>query len=313
MRGTQREKGNSDNPFSEYQTIYASLFSNILAPSDGEYKAGVNDAVYFNTALLLDETMQADPKILAKVGDKKTINLGRETSLTGYLKSVSVKDDEIKGKKTKKVEIVLFDPEAKYNSPIGDKDDPRNGEVCGELYVISSAFTLKSKELLGKLANVAADEKINIAIVRATTKESGRKTPMTTKDGKAIYNVLVFQNEKNISPKFAELKYEWVDGTDAWVIEYNKIIEENQDEDRRNAMDKFFRKYVDTVMNLSAHELFLSRLNKLGYDLVDNGVNKDGTKRMKYVKLGTTSNETVVEDEAEFVDAGKDEGDDLPF
>jgi len=301
MLGSQRNSSNSsDNPFSGYQNFYLNLYALVLGPNDEGYQKGVNDQMYFNAVLTLDEQMKRNPKIMERARSSSTSSnsayytLGRETSLNGVLlKSLYVKEDTINGKKTKRLIVTVFDPNAIYTNPFEDidGDNPNNGKVTGAIYQISSSFTMKGKELINKLANLKTNEPFDVFITQAKEKDDDGKytIPIKTKTGQLIYNINIRQNEQMVMSRFGDPEKLSSVVNDEWNEQFLSILndEELDPQEVRLKIDKFFTKFITN--NFSDYvfaEMFLPYLQKeMGYNLVENGRNQDGTPRMKYVRI----------------------------
>lgn len=287
-----QEKNSTSNPFVGYQTFYLRLFANVHAPDQEGYVKGKNDHMYFKLTLVVDENMKKNDQVTAITKGENYHPLAESKKVSGFLKSVSVSKDVVNGKPTKKIQFVLYDPTAPYYNPFEEVDanNPLNGKTTGALYIVSSAFTLKSKELLSKLANVdgsITDQPITVSIVPANSKESGYKEQIVIA-GKKVYNILVKQGDNVVRERFGDPSRGSFIQQDSWNEDYLRILNEFTDDDLRIEMDRFYEKFVKNVMSASVHEMFLSSLRNHGYDLVENGTNQDGTPRLKYIKLGET-------------------------
>ena len=288
-----QERTSTDNPFVGYQTFYLRLFANVHAPDEEGYAKGKNDHMFFKLTLVVDEKMKNNSKVREITNGDNYHVLPEVKKVSGYLKSVGVFKDTINGKPTKKIQFVLYDPTAPYYNPFEsvDTENPLNGKVVGAQYVISSAFTLKSKELLSKLSNIdtsVTDQMVTISIVPANSKESGYKDPIIIK-GKRVFNILIKQGDSLIRDRFGNPERGSFIQQDSWNEDYLRIMQEFEDNDLRIEMDRFYERFVKAVMAPSVHEMFLSSLRHNGYDLVENGTNQDGTPKLKYVKLGGES------------------------
>lgn len=292
------EQNNSQNPFNGYQTIYLSLFSNNVAPDHKDFVRGVNDSMHFRAALALDQNQKSNSKIMELTKGKEYFSLPTEKKVSGYLKSVMVLKETIDGKPSKKVQITLFDPMAPYYNPFEsiDTTNPKNGTTVGAVYIIKSAFTLKSKELLSKLSNLdtTSDEMITISVVPANTKDSGYKDQLVIK-GKKIYNIFIKQGETVLRERFGDIEKSSFVKHDNWNEQYVSILAENEDDALRINMDGFYEKFVKTVLAAEVNDIFLRTLRDLlKYELVPNGTNQDGTPRMKYSPLESVLDATDV-------------------
>jgi len=287
-----QERSSTDNPFVGYETFYLRLFANVHAPDQEGYIKGKNDHSYFNLTLVVDDKMKKNPKVNEIIKDSNYFVLPETKKVSGFLKSVAVLKDTVNGKPTKKIQIVLYDPTAPYYNPFEevDAENPLNGKVVGAQYIISSAFTLKGKELLGKLANIDSSnttDMVTISVVPANSKDSGYKDPMII-NGKRVFNMLVKQGDTVVKDRFGDPARGSFIQQDSWNENYLQILKDFEDIDLRIEMDRFYEKFVKTVMGPLVHEMFLSSLRNNGYDLVENGTNADGTPKMKYIKLGET-------------------------
>lgn len=311
-RGNQpNAAGNSNNPFKGYQTFYYSLFSNVHAPDEEGFQRGVNDEMIFKSTLQLDNEMQNNSAIMEKTDGKNYFSLPKEKKVSGFLKSISVVKDTIKGKPTKQIEITLFDPEDMYYNPFEkiDTENLKNGTVTGAIYKIKTAFTLKGKELIGKLYNLVGDagRKISISIVPANSKESGYKEQIFTKEGKKVYNILVKQGDTVLYPRFGDPAKNSFIVHDTYNEKFLQILEEEEGDSLRVTMDKFHEKYINEVFRKRLFdEFFIPQLNEMGYDLVDDGKDKDGNVKLKYVRLGEHQDATAM---TEYVSPEEDEED----
>lgn len=290
MLGNQQQNSNQ-NPFTGYQTFYLNLFSNVVAPTDEDYKKGVNDTAHFRISLALDAEMKKNDEIVRLTGGKDYYALPIERKVTGYLKSISTFKETVKGKPVKKLQVVLFDPHAEYVNPFEELDanNPKNGTVVGATYILKTAFTLKGKEMLSKLANLdpQSNEMVTIIVVPANTPESGYKEQIVI-DGKRVYNILVKQGDNMLFSRFGNPEKSSKIQHDVWNEEYLEILEKYEDSERRVRMDGLMERFVNTVFLQVVHNMFLQTLQTLGYDLVESGTNQDGTTKYKYVKLGET-------------------------
>lgn len=306
--------GNSNNPFKNYQTYYLSLFSNVHSPDEEKYKKGVNDEVIFKTTLQLDNELQQNTAVMEKTEGKNYFSLPREKKVVGYLKSINVVKDTINGKPTKQIELTIFDPEAEYYNPFEkiDVENPKNGTVTGAIYKIKTAFTLKGKELLTKLFNVVTDagRKITISIVPANSKESGYKEQIIS-NGKKVYNILVKQDDTVLRPRFGNPSENDFVVHDIYNEKFLQILEEEEGDSLRVGMDKFIEKYINEVFRQRLFdEFFIPQLNEMGYDLVNDGVDKDGNPKLKYVRLGEHEDATAM---TEYVSPEDDEDGEKSF
>lgn len=285
MLGNQNNGTNqSENPFVGYQTVYLSLFTNVLAPGEENYQKGVNDRAEFRVTLKLDDNQKRHSD------GKDYWTLPSETKVSGFLKSVSVVEETIKGKPAKKIQITLFDPNQSYINPfeVVDQNNPKNNKTIGAVYIIKTAFTLKGKEMLQKLANVNPDvlEPITISIGKAYCPPE-YKEPLII-NGKQVYNIYVRQGEDSIGSRFGDPSKSSKVVNDNWNESYLKLLEDNsEDKDLlRASMDSFYIKFIKNHMVNFAKNMFLKVLNQMGYDLVENGVDKDGVVKFKYVSIG---------------------------
>lgn len=294
MLGSQKTNSSSQNPFVDYQTFYLNLFSNNVSSKDDTYVKGENDSVHFRVSLILDGEMKKNSEIKSITNGKDYYPLSNETKVTGYLKSISVIKDTVKNKPVKKVQITLFDPEAVYVNPFEsqDKDNPKNNTVVGATYIIKTSFSLKGKELLSKLSNIDvnnAQEMISLIVVPANSKDSNYKEPLII-DGKKIFNILIKQGEEIIFNRFGNPSETSKIKHDKWNEEYLDILQKYEDEARRINMDNLFERFINSIFAPAVHSMFLSKLSNMGYNLVESGVNSDGSANFKYVKLGETLN-----------------------
>jgi hypothetical protein len=297
MLGNQKRaqnESNSQNPFQKYQTFYLNLFSNVEAANTENYKIGVNDSVHFRCSLRLDDYMKSNSDIMQKNQGKNYYSLPSEQEVGGFLKGLTIFKEEIKGKPAKKIQLTLFDPNAIYVNPFGetiDKDNPLNGTVVGAIYIIRSSFTLKGKELIRKLANIdqnANDQMISIIAIPAKTKDSGYKEQMLDKSGKKIYTILVKQGDTSLRDRFGDPEKSSYVINDEWNKKYLDILSEYEDDALRTNMDVLLEKYTKNVLIEKINGFFMHKLHALEYDLVENGLNEDGSVKYKYVKMGET-------------------------
>jgi hypothetical protein len=297
MLGNQKRaqtESNSQNPFQKYQTFYLNLFSNVEAANSENYKIGFTDSVHFRCSLRLDDNMKANQAIMEKNQGKNYFDLPKEQEVGGYLKGLTIFKEEIKGKPAKKIQLTLFDPNAIYVNPFGetiDKDNPLNGTVIGAIYIIRTSFTLKAKELIRKLANIDQnnmDQMISIIAIPAKTKDSGYKDQMMDKNGKKIYTILVKQGDTSLRDRFGDPEKSSYIVNDEWNKKYLEVLNEYEDDALRTNMDVLLEKYAKNVLVEKIHTFFMNKLNSLDYDLVENGLNEDGTVKYKYVKMGET-------------------------
>lgn len=290
MLGNQNQNS-TQNPFMGYQTFYLNLFSNVAAPSDEHYKKGENDTAHFRISLMVDSEMKKNDEVQRITGGKDYYSLPIERKVTGYIKSLSTFKETVKGKPVKKIQIVLFDPNATYLNPFEevDGDNPKNGTVVGATYIIRTSYSLKGKEMLAKLANLdsSLDEMFDIIVVPANSAESGYKEQIII-NGKKVYNILVKQGETMLFNRFGDPEKSSKIQHDNWNQEYLDIIEKYQDADRRVEMDRLMERFITTGFSQTIHDMFLRVLRTLGYDLVESGTNQDGSTKYKYVKLGET-------------------------
>jgi hypothetical protein len=290
MLGNQQQNS-TQNPFSGNQVFYLNVFSNVLAPNEDGYQKGINDTAHFRVSLLVDAEMKKNEEVNRITGGKDYYALPVERKVTGYIKSLSTFKETVKGKPVKKMQIVLFDPNAEYVNPFEevDADNPKNGTVVGATYVIKTSFSLKGKEMLAKLANLnpEVDEMFSIIIVPANSAESGYKEQIVI-NGKRVYNVLVKQGDEMLFGRFGDPAKSSKIQHDVWNEEYLDILEKYEDADRRVRMDGLMEKFITSGFSQTVHAMFLRVLRGIGYDLVESGTNQDGTTKYKYVKLGET-------------------------
>lgn len=292
MLGNQQKQTNSQNPFTGYQTFMLNLFSNSLSSEDKDYVKGVNDTVHFRCVLLLDEEMKRNQRIMNMTGGKEYYGLPNETNVSGYLKSVSVIQETINNKPSKKIQIVIFDPNATYVNPFESEDpnNPKNGQVTGATYIIKTAFSLKGKEMISKLSNIDknANELLTIAVVPAKSKESNYKTPIVI-NGKKIFNIFVKQGDNVIRDRFGNPTDNSYVKHDSWNEKYLSILEEHKGSNDilRVSMDNFYEKFITQYLISSINDMFLNNIKEMGYELVPNGTNQDGTTKYRYSKIGS--------------------------
>lgn len=323
MLGSQNSVTNSQNPFVGYQTFYINLFTNNLAPNEEGYQKGVNDTSHFRVSLRLDDNQKKFNN------GQEYLKLPNEQKVSGFLKSISLIKDVINGKETEKFQITLFDPNSVYVNPFSNVDtsNPKAGNITGAVYIIKTSPTLKGKELLQKLANVDpnSDEMVTITVGKAYCAPD-YKEPLV-KDGKQIYNIYVKQGDENIGSRFGDPSKSSKIKDDQWNREYLEILENPQNKQvnelMRINMNLFYGKFIKSVCSDLAKNMFLKTLNQMGYDLVENGVDKDGLVKFKYVAIGSDvdvasvtsyapSTKAAASDEDDFVEPSSDD-DDLPF
>jgi hypothetical protein len=292
MLGNQQKQNSSQNPFVGYQTFVLNLFSNTLSSEDKDYVKGVNDTVHFRCVLLLDDEMKRNSRIMNMTGGKEYYNIPNDTSVSGYLKSVSVIQETINNKPSKKIQIVLFDPNATYHNPFESEDpnNPKNGKVVGATYIVKTAFSLKGKEMISKLSNIdkSSNEMVSISVIPARSKESNYKTPIVIK-GKKIYNVFLKQGDNVIRDRFGNPTDNSYVKHDSWNEKYLSILEEHKGSNDilRVSMDNFYEKFITQYLISAINDLFLEKIKELGYELVPNGTNQDGTVKYCYSKIGS--------------------------
>lgn len=326
MLGSQNNVTNSNNPFTSYQTFYLTLYTNVLGPNEEGYQKGVNDTAHFRVSLRLDDNQKKHNN------GQEYLKLPNENKIGGFLKSISLIKDVVNGKETEKFQITLFDPNSTYVNPFQnvDTNNPRNGKTVGAVYIIKTSPTLKGKELMQKLANVDpnSEEMITITVGKAYCAPD-YKEPLV-KDGKQIYNIYVKQGDDNIGSRFGDPSKSSKIKADEWNKEYLEILENPQNKQvnelMRINMNLFYGKFIKTVCSELAKKMFLKTLNQMGYDLVENGVDKDGIVKFKYVSIGSdvdvatvtnyepvsqVSTKQASDDEDSFVEPSGD--DDLPF
>jgi hypothetical protein len=285
MLGNQNNGTNqSENPFVGFQTAYLSLFTNVLAPNEENYQKGVNDTAHFRVTLRLDDNQKRHSD------GKEYWTLPSETKVSGFLKSASVIEETIKGKVTKKIQITLFDPNQTYINPFEavDQNNPKNNKTIGAVYIIKTAFTLKGKEMLQKLANVDPNvlEPITISVGKAYCPPDYKE--LLVINGKQVFNIYVRQGEESIGSRFGDPSKSSKVVNDNWNETYLKLLEDNADDKEllRASMDSFYIKFIKNHMVNFSKNMFLKVLNQMGYDLVENGVDKDGVVKFKYVSIG---------------------------
>jgi hypothetical protein len=52
-------------------------------------------------------------------------------------------------------------------------------------------------------------------------------------------------------------------------------------------MDNFYEKFITQYLISAINDLFLEKIKELGYELVPNGTNQDGTVKYFYSKIGS--------------------------
>lgn len=302
MIGNQRDRGDNNNPFADYQQISVQLFTK---------QEDENDTCFF--------------RVTMKTRDRGWVRIANDSTIGGIPKNIFHFEDEMGGKSMKKCGLSLIDPTAKYIDLVYDKNgDPIdiNGkavtedraaaakasktqiiyqttvtdEVCGQNIRLTSSFTYKMKELLTKFSSALGDldaaTAFKFLVLPASVKNpdgSYSKEYLRSKKGNfVVYNMNVATGDIWHKPRLGSTKFLTIAEEDAALnAEYLAAEAQCNELGTGKPLEKFFIRHIDEVLQPAVQKNFTENvLPTLGYELVPTGeVDDNGKEKMKYAPL----------------------------